>query len=155
MLDQYTILYVDDEESNLRIFKTTFKRQFHVVTMSNPFEALQFMQQNPAPIVVSDHRMPQMTGVEFLAKVYQLFPQTVRMILTGYCDVNNTISAINEGKVYRYIIKPWDRQQLGALLEEAIQYYHFQQGESKVLRQLAERNKQLEAEISTLKTANV
>eukprot|EP01034_Spumella_vulgaris_P037353 gene37353-46089_t len=85
-------------------------------------DALKLLAMNPVQVVVSDHRMPEMTGIEFLSRVKELYPDTVRIILSGYADLDSVIDAINRGAVYRYFTKPWDDEQLRECVQEAFRH---------------------------------
>ncbi|STY28860.1 guanylate cyclase [Legionella wadsworthii] len=102
------ILYVDDEENNLTAFVATFRRQYNVFTATSGREGMDIMRRNKIQIVITDQRMPEMTGVQFLESIIPEYPNTIRMILTGFTDVEAIIKAINTGRVFRYITKPWD-----------------------------------------------
>jgi len=124
------VLYVDDEDSNLRIFKTTFKRNYKVHIALTISEAFEILDNQPISLIIADQKMPEMTGVEFLSQVILKNPIPVRMILTGYSDLEAVIKAINTAKVYKYATKPWNRDELHKMLEEALNYYK----ENKKLR---------------------
>ncbi|KAA3609957.1 MAG: adenylate/guanylate cyclase domain-containing response regulator [Calditrichaeota bacterium] len=121
-----TILYVDDEPQNLVSFKAVFRRDYNVKTAISGEEGLSILQNEPVDVVITDQRMPQMTGIQFLEKVIPQFPNTVRMILTGFSDVEAIIGAINTGQVYRYITKPWDENELRMTIENACQLSELQ-----------------------------
>ena len=107
------ILVVDDEEAILETMTFTFEDDYEVLTSPSPREALgRLEREGRVAVVISDQRMPEMTGVEFLARVFALHPTTVRMILTGFADMDATIGAINDGHVYAYVTKPWDQDEL-------------------------------------------
>ena len=106
MASKFTILYVDDERQNLVSFKATFRRDYTIHTANSAEEAIGVLQKHPIQLIITDHRMPQMTGVEFLEKIGPNYPETVRMLLTGYSDVEAIIDAINKVGIYRYLTKP-------------------------------------------------
>jgi signal transduction histidine kinase/response regulator RpfG family c-di-GMP phosphodiesterase len=113
------VLYVDDEEENLLVFKATFKKLYHVLTAGSAQEGIQLIQENPVDILISDQRMPGITGVEFLNSLPEE-PQNIRMILTGYSDMEAIIEALNSGKIYKYIAKPWEKNELHKVMEGAM-----------------------------------
>jgi serine/threonine-protein kinase len=113
------ILFVDDEERIVNALRSIFRSGYHVFTATNGTEALEFVRKFQPHVVVSDQRMPQMTGVELLRRVKGLAPSTVRMLLTGYSDLAAIVGSINEGEVYRFISKPWDNQEIQAIVAEA------------------------------------
>jgi serine/threonine-protein kinase len=114
------ILFVDDEERILTALKTIFRSKYHVLTAANGQEALEFIGKFKIPVIVSDQRMPGMTGVELLRRSVELSPDSVRILLTGYSDLASIVGSINDGEVYRFISKPWDNQELQAVVAEAV-----------------------------------
>ena len=127
MSEQYSILYLDDEEDNLTSFKAVFRRNFKIYTAQDASEALDLLSLNTIDLVISDQRMPGITGVEFLQKVHQSHPHIIRMILTGYSDMQAIIDAINKGKIYHYITKPWKFESLKVILDNAFETYTLRQ----------------------------
>lgn len=120
---QAKILYVDDEIDNLTIFKAAFRRLYDIQTALSGKEALQMMRnqppEQPFDVLITDQRMPEMTGVELLEITAVEFPQTVRMMLTGYSDMEAIIRAINKGNIFRYLTKPWELDELRLTIDEA------------------------------------
>ena len=117
----FTILYVDDEMDNLRVFKAAFRRKYTVELASSAEEGIRILKEKPIDLIITDQRMPEMTGVEFLKEIVPLYPDTVRMVLTGYSDLSAIVEAINLGQIYRYIGKPWDEGELNVAIENARQ----------------------------------
>jgi class 3 adenylate cyclase len=144
----FNILYVDDEEQNLVSFKATFRREYNIFTALSGTEGLEIMHHHPINIIITDQRMPGMTGIQFLEKVLPVYPDTIRMILTGFSDVEAIIEAINTGRVFRYITKPWDEQELRMTIENARQLYGLQQKNRNLVVQLQQK---LEEQEKTLK----
>ena len=128
---EHTVLIVDDEANNLHVLKTVLEDQYEVLTAASGFEALEVIQhaKNPEQInlIISDQRMPGMSGVEFLEKTISLIPHSVRIILTGYTDVEDVIDAINRGRIYQYVIKPFERRELLLTVQRAIESYKREQ----------------------------
>lgn len=120
---KHPILIVDDERENLDTFELNFGRKFNVVTASSGAEALELAENHELAVAISDQRMPEMTGTEFLAKLRKKSPQTVRMIVTGYTDIDAVVAAINEGAITRYIRKPWEAKDLEMIIRNALQQY--------------------------------
>jgi signal transduction histidine kinase/CheY-like chemotaxis protein len=114
------VLYIDDEEDNLLVFKSSFRRNYNVITASSAMEARELLNDSPVEIIISDQRMPGITGVEFLTSLPDE-PENIRMLLTGYSDMDAVIDAFNTGKIYRYITKPWDKEQLQPLIDGALE----------------------------------
>jgi serine/threonine-protein kinase len=113
------ILFVDDEERIVTALRSIFRANYHVFTATNGPEALEFVRKFQPHVVVSDQRMPQMTGVELLRRVKGIAPNTVRMLLTGYSDLAAIVGSINDGEVFRFISKPWDNQEIQAIIADA------------------------------------
>ena len=116
---QARILFVDDEERIVTALRSIFRVNYHVFTATNGAEALEFVQKFQPHVVVSDQRMPEMTGVELLRRVKGVAPNTVRMLLTGYSDLAAIVGSINDGEVFRFISKPWDNQEIQKTMAEA------------------------------------
>ena len=117
------VLYVDDNVHNLNSFRATFRRDYDVHIAESAKEGFDILEKIPIKIIVADYKMPVMTGVDFFAEVLKLYPDTVRILLTGYADITAVIGAINQGQVYRFITKPWDEQELRVSLENAFEIY--------------------------------
>jgi len=113
------ILFVDDEERIVTALRSIFRVNYHVFTATNGPEALEFVRKFQPHVVVSDQRMPEMTGVELLRRVKGMAPNTVRMLLTGYSDLAAIVGSINDGEVFRFISKPWDNQEIQKTMAEA------------------------------------
>ncbi len=144
---KYSILYIDDEEHNLVSFKSTFRREFNIfVAISGPV-GLEIMEQNDIGLVITDQRMPEMTGVEFLEKVMLLHPDCIRMIMTGFSDMDAIIQAINKGNIYRYIAKPWNREELKITIDSAFEVYNLKDQNKQLIEDLKEANLNLEQKV--------
>lgn len=138
------ILYVDDEENNLISFKATFRIKYKVFTAISGDEAMKVLEQNNIEIIVTDQRMPNMTGVEFLEKVLVKYPDTMRILLTGYTDMAAVVDAINKGKIFHYLTKPWDETELEMTLNRAHEAFKEQQKIKAMNENLSISNEQLE-----------
>jgi signal transduction histidine kinase len=138
---EYPILYVDDEPENLRIFELTFRRQFSILTARSAREGLDILNREPVAVVISDHRMPGMTGAEFLARIAELDPKTIRIMLTAYGDRETLESAINEGSIYRFIAKPWTPEEVGLTLRRAIEAFALEREREQLLHELGILNR--------------
>src|SRR5689334_20607602 len=135
---RYPILVVDDEQDNLDAFRFNFRKTFDILTATSGPEALQLLADKEVAVVVTDQRMPKMTGVELLREVRAKTPDTVGIILTAFTDVDVLIEAINLGQVYRYITKPWDAKEVRGVLQYAIERFDLQRENKKLAAQLAE-----------------
>ena len=120
---QYKILFVDDETANLRLLERLFRNSYDIYTASTGDEALDLLSVHDIALIVSDQRMPGMTGLEFLKLAAERRPQTVRIILTGYTDANDLVDAINSGVVYKYVTKPWVNEELKQTVQRSLQHY--------------------------------
>lgn len=119
MSERIRILFVDDEERILRSLALQFRREYEVLTESDPHRALQRLKSESVHVLVSDQRMPGMTGAELLAAAQQIAPQTLRILLTGYSDLDAAVAALNNGGIFRYLTKPWDAQEMAFTLRQA------------------------------------
>jgi putative nucleotidyltransferase with HDIG domain len=119
----YKIMIVDDEPANLRLLERLFRRDYHVITASSGAEALQLLNHHDVALLMTDQRMPGMTGIELLKRTASFRPHMVRIILTGYTDVSALIEAINCGQVYKYVSKPWSNDELRVTVERAVEHY--------------------------------
>jgi EAL domain-containing protein (putative c-di-GMP-specific phosphodiesterase class I)/ActR/RegA family two-component response regulator len=118
-----TLLLVDDEDNVVSSLKRLVRREgYNVLTANNGPQALQCLAENEIDVIVSDQRMPGMTGVEFLRRAKQLYPNTVRMVLSGYTELSSITNAINEAEIYKFLTKPWDDEHLKEHIAEAFQY---------------------------------
>lgn len=123
MSDQLpTVLIVDDEIEILRILKKTLEDDYNVLTANRAREAMQLMRSDIA-VVLSDQRMPEMTGAELFRHLRQQFPDTVRVVMTGYSDMNALIDSVNQGEIFRYLAKPWEMETLLSTMQEAVARY--------------------------------
>jgi len=138
------ILYVDDEENNLVSFKATFRLKYNVIIASSADKALEFLETNSVEIIITDQRMPNMTGIEFLEKVIEQYPAPVRILLTGYADMNAVIDAVNKGKIFHYLSKPWNEQELNETIKKAFEVYKANKEIKEMNDKLALSNDQLE-----------
>lgn len=129
------MLVVDDEPDNLDLLYRTFRREFKVLRSESGVEALNMLAaEGEVAVIISDQRMPEMKGTEFLSKTVPKFPDTMRIILTGFTDVEDLVDAINSGQVYKYITKPWDPEELKRVVQRAVETYEVQKKRSEELR---------------------
>ncbi len=119
----YKIMIVDDEPANLRTMLRLFRQDYQVVTAESGPEALALLQQHDVALLISDQRMPEMTGIELMKKTVALRPQMVKILLTGYTDVESLIESINCGLVYRYLTKPWNNDDLRLTVSRGLEHY--------------------------------
>jgi response regulator RpfG family c-di-GMP phosphodiesterase len=138
------VLYVDDEMNNLVSLKATFRQEFTVLTAISAKEGLEILAKEDIHIIITDQRMPEMTGVQFLEEVVKLYPDPMRVLLTGYTDLQAVIDAVNKGQIYYYLNKPWDPQQLRTTIYNAYEIYRLRDENAKLITELARVNDQLE-----------
>lgn len=118
--DKPTLLFVDDESRILRTMEMAFRRDYHLLTTTDGREAIELLRQHRVDVIISDQRMPVMTGVEVLRSARKISPGTVRILLTGYAELASIVGSINEGEIFRYIQKPWHLIELRKTLDEAV-----------------------------------
>ncbi len=142
---KHTILCVDDEKDNVEALERIFRRKYNVLKATSGKEALEILDKNKVSLIISDQRMPNMTGVEFLSQSLRTHPESVRILLTGYTDIESVIAAINSGQIYRYVTKPWDPRELEVAVERAVERFEMAQ-------ELKQKNIDLEKALRELKT---
>ena len=138
------ILYVDDEENNLISFKANFRIKYNVFTAISGDEALKVMGNVAVDIIITDQRMPKMTGVEFLENVILIYPDPMRILLTGYADMNAVVDAVNKGKIFHYLTKPWNEDELDKTIVSAYEVLLKKREVDSMNEKLATSNDQLE-----------
>jgi response regulator RpfG family c-di-GMP phosphodiesterase len=139
-----SVLYVDDETNNLLSFKAAFRRQFNIFTADSATAARKILAENPIQVIVSDQRMPQTTGIEFFASILEQYPDPIRILLTGYADIQAVIDAINLGQVFRYVTKPWNEDEIAHHLQEAYQLYLLKAQNRELTEKLIDNNSKME-----------
>lgn len=137
---RHSLLIVDDEPEVLSGLRAMFRRDYRVFTVARASEALELLRREEIHVVVSDQRMPDLCGTDFLARVSEEFPFIVRLMITGYADIDSVIDAINRGHVYRYISKPWDPAELESAVRQAADQYDLMAERRRLLRELEEAN---------------
>lgn len=145
-LPRYKILLVDDEPASINLLTRTFRKEYDLHTARDGIEGLNIVRSEPIDLIISDQRMPNMTGVEMLSASRKLLPHTVRIILTAYSDVQDIIAAVNEGQIYRYNLKPWTPSELKLVVTQALNHYSLE----KANRDLVDK---LKKSLSDLKEA--
>ncbi|NOW95532.1 DNA-binding NtrC family response regulator [Mucilaginibacter sp. SG564] len=138
------VLYVDDEINNLNSFKAAFRRDFNIYTASSAAEGRRILDGNEVGVIITDQRMPVTTGIEFLESVLQTNPDTIRILLTGFSDINAVIDAINRGQVYKYLVKPWQNDELRIHIQNAIEIYNLRKENKDLTYKLQIANMELE-----------
>lgn len=140
----WQVLCVDDEPSILRSLRRLLPKQnYQVFTAESGQAGLQILQQQPIDLVISDMRMPQMSGADFLEQVALNFPDTVRILLTGYADIDSTIKAVNRGRIHRYVQKPWDSEELLDILSQEMESKRLKRENQQLTELISAQNEEL------------
>jgi signal transduction histidine kinase len=121
--EKIKVLYIDDEGNNLTAFQATFRREFEVYTATSAAEAMGVLTENEVHIIISDQRMPKTTGTEFFDVVRKAFPEPIRILITGFTDIDAIVDAINKGEIFRYLKKPWSEFELRTTIQNAFDLY--------------------------------
>lgn len=143
-IEKIKVLYVDDEEHNLMSFKATFRIKYKVFTAISGEEAIKIMDSESIDVIITDQRMPNMTGVQFLESILDRHPDPMRILLTGYADLNAVIDAVNKGKIFHYLTKPWNEEELDMTIQRAYDIYKLRKDEKELTEKLGVTNSQLE-----------
>ena len=138
------VLYVDDEENNLNAFKASFRRYFNIHTALSAAEANIILNENEIHVLITDQRMPGTLGTELLAQVVKKYPDQIRILLTGFSDIDAIKDAVNRGQIYHYLQKPWNDVELKETIENAYKIYDLKQKQEQLNQQLSVVNEQLE-----------
>jgi response regulator RpfG family c-di-GMP phosphodiesterase len=137
----HTVLCVDDEVNVLNALKRLFRKEgFTLLTASSGADALNLLQDHPVHLIISDQRMPEMSGTELMAKVRGAYPDVVRIILTGYTDVDTITESINQGHIYKFFLKPWNDQSLVLEIRQALEQYDLIQTNKTLHEKVLEQN---------------
>ncbi|MFA6401529.1 MAG: hybrid sensor histidine kinase/response regulator [Salinivirgaceae bacterium] len=144
MPEKLSILYIDDEETNLNVFKNTFRREYNVLLATSAQQGLHILKTEKVDLILTDQRMPEMTGVEFLKNTLIDFPDLNRILVTGYADFGALSEAINEAKISQFVQKPWDEDQLRKLIEKNLESYLLKKENHELKNTLKENNLELE-----------
>ena len=152
------ILIVDDEENILSSLKRLFRREnYQIFTAKSGEEGLEILDEQEVDLIISDLKMPSMNGVEFLTKAKKKNPNPLRIMLTGHADLKSVIDAIDQGEVYRFLLKPWNNDELKMTIKQALDFYYVQK-ENKILARTIKRQneilKELENEHPGITTVN-
>src|SRR6266480_4800539 len=140
---KHTILVVDDEPDVVKSVQDLLRLDYKVLGTTRAADALVILNREIVDVVMTDQRMPEMSGVEFLSKAREQHPDSIRLLFTGYADIRAVIDAINQGNVYRYITKPWDPDELQTVIREACERYDLLVERKKMLAELQEKNLEL------------
>lgn len=139
------VLYVDDEINNLNSFKAAFRRDFEIFTAISAKEGRKILDSQEIGVIITDQRMPGMTGIEFLESILSVYPDTIRILLTGFSDINAVMDAINRGQVYKYLVKPWQNDELKMYIENALEIYNLRKENKELANKLQKAYAALDA----------
>lgn len=145
--NKFNILYVDDEESNLKGFKSIYFTEYNIHTATSGQQALDILANNEVHIIITDQKMPGMTGVQFLSNTLEKYPDPIRIILTGYSDIEVLMKAINECDIFRYLTKPWNETEMNMTIQQALDTYRLRKENSSLIGMLKEANVNLEEKV--------
>src|SRR5471032_395810 len=145
------VLLVDDEESILNSLRRLLRSQgYELFLADSGARALEIMAEQPIDLVISDARMPNMDGATLLARIHALYPACLRILLTGYADLDMIAKAINEGRIYRYLSKPWNDEELLMTITQGLAFQHSERERQRLQLLVSEQNRQLQSLNSTL-----
>ena len=153
---KYKILYIDDEQDNLDVFESTFWKEYDLSLAISAEEGFDILSKENIQLIITDQRMPVMTGIEFLEKIKDKYPDAIRIVLTGNSDLDTVIEAINKGEIYHYLTKPWQKEEVKKTIEKALETFRLKE-ENRILleklhvsnQELEELNKSLEDKVSS------
>src|ERR1700742_2897643 len=145
----FGVLYVDDEINNLNSFKAAFRRDFDIYVAQSAREGRKILDATEIGVIITAKRRPAMTGIEFLESILSIYPDTIRILLTGFSDMNAVMDAINRGQGYKYLVKPWQNDELKLYIQNALEIYHLR----KENKELAHKLQLAMIEIETLNKA--
>ncbi len=148
---KHKVLCIDDESHNLEALERLLRKKHQVVTASSGVEALSALKDHKFSLIISDQKMPEMTGVEFFMQAKEIQPEAIRILLTGYTDLESVINAINQGQIYRYITKPWEPEEFLSTTQQALEVFEMKGTISQQNQELQKANEQLKS-LDKLKT---
>lgn len=150
---QHTVLCVDDDENILHSLKRLFRKEgYRFLTATSGVQGLKILEENNVQLIISDQRMPQMTGTEFLARVKEEHPDVIRIMLTGYTEVDSITESINRGHIYKFLLKPWNDENLKLDIRQCLEQYDLVQTNKILHEKVFQKNKELERINENLET---
>ena len=142
--EQHTVLCVDDEENILNSLKRLLRKEsYKLMTARSGTEGLKLLEENDVNLVICDQRMPGMSGIDLMAQVNAEYPDVIRIVLTGYTDVDAITESINKGHIYKFLLKPWNDQNLKMEIRQALEQYELVQANKRLHEQVLEQNNEL------------
>jgi DNA-binding NtrC family response regulator len=146
-----TILYIDDEVENLTVFKATFKHDYNVITADSPKMGLYLLRQTPISVVISDYKMPEKNGIDFFKEMLIEFPDVNRILLTAYNESAIVIKSVNEAHIYSFVTKPWKKEELKAIINNALESYQLKSQNRELIENLTSANNLLQQKNEEIK----
>ncbi|MBN1837372.1 MAG: hybrid sensor histidine kinase/response regulator [Spirochaetales bacterium] len=151
---RYSLMYVDDDPQVLELFRRFFSKEYRVFTATTGSEALGVLSREPVHVLFADQRMPAMSGIQLLETVARDHPDTARVLVTGYADIDVVIDAINRGSVYRYLSKPWEFEELAGTVRNALEVHSLKRHNQELIASLDEQNRLLLRTVEELRFLN-
>ena len=152
--EKHSLLYVDDDKQNLFLFQSLFGRLYRVFTATSGKEALSILAEHSIQVLFADQRMPEMNGIQLLERITGQYPDIIRILVTGYSDIDVAIDAINRGSVYRYISKPWNNEEVTTTAKNAVEIFELKKRNLTLISSLDTQNKLLRHKVEELKFLN-
>ncbi|MFA9390384.1 MAG: ATP-binding protein [Prolixibacteraceae bacterium] len=144
---EHNLLIIDDEPEIVKALTRQFRRKYNVFSTTNAEDGFNIMEKENIQVVLSDQRMPGLTGIDFFSKIKNKYPDALKLILTGYSDIEAVIGAINEGQVFRYVTKPWNPDELETIIKEAFEKFELITNNRKLMHKLQDSNENLENKV--------
>ncbi len=138
------VLYIDDEPNNVTSFRAAFRRVFTIYTAESAEEGRKILETESIQVILSDQRMPKMTGIEFFQSILETHPDPIRILITGYTDINAVIDAINVGQVYKYLSKPWNEEEVKNCIYKSFEVQELRRLNKELTQKLQDANVKLE-----------
>ena len=150
-IEKRKILYLDDEIDNLDVFEYSFSREYQLFLASNIAEARKILHENTIEVIITDYKMPEMTGVEFLESIHKDNPHCIRIILTGFHDYEIVVNSINRAKIFQFVTKPWKKQDFKIVIDNALELYGLRERNNNLIKHLIDSNNDLQVKSQSLK----
>ena len=138
------VLYVDDEPHNLIAFKAAFRRDYNVFLAESAEDGRRVIEGHDIHVILSDQRMPVTSGIEFFESIIETYPDPIRILITGYTDINAVVEAINRGQVYKYLTKPWNENDIRICVDRAYEVFQLRRENAELTGKLLDANRKLE-----------
>ena len=142
--NEINVLYIEDEPNNVTSFRAAFRRVFNIFTAESAEEGRKILETETIHVILSDQRMPKMTGIEFFQSIIETHPDPIRILITGYTDINAVIDAINVGQVYKYLSKPWNEEEVKNCILKSYEVFDLRRKNEELTEKLKDVNVKLE-----------